>query len=103
MYHIIICILTYLSNLGDTCAKLSIPYEKQDGRNHCSIERETAVAMETIDHLSTYIYADNYQNNVYGKEIMILLQIEFLPIYGKSLICNWRVYTATYRQCDSHS
>ena len=44
-------------------------YEKQDGCRHCSIERETqtAVEMDTIDQLSTYIqvYVDNYQNNIY--------------------------------------
>ena len=55
-------------------------------------ERKTAVAMETIDHLSTYIYVyvDNYQNNIDVKEIMILfsLQIDFLPIYGKNSICS---------------
>ena len=33
-------------------------------------ERKTAVAMETIDNLSTYIYVfvDNYQNNICDKE-----------------------------------
>ena len=64
-------------------------------------ERDTAVTMDTIDQLSTYIYGyvDNYQNNIYDREIMILFlsQIEFLPIYGKSSICSRRVYTATYR------
>ena len=60
-------------------------------------ERKTAVAMETIDQLSTYIYVyvDNHQNNIYDKEIMILfpLRIEYLPIYGSS-IRSWRLYTA---------
>ena len=52
-------------NFGDTCNKLWISYEKQDGRcHHRTIERETAVAM--IDQLSTYIYVhvDNYQNKI---------------------------------------
>ena len=44
--------------------------------------------METFDQLSTYIYVyvDNYQNNIYHKEIIILSlsRIEFLPIHGKS-------------------
>ena len=58
-------------------------------------ETRTAVAMQTIDQLSTYIhvYVDNYQNNEYeyDKEIMILFLslIKYLPLYGKSSI--WRV------------
>ena len=39
------------------------------------------MVMETIDRLSTYIlvYVDNYQNNIYVEEIMILFlyRIEF--------------------------
>ena len=37
-----------------------------------SYNRGTAVAMEIIDQLSTYIYmfADNYQNGTYIKRIM---------------------------------
>ena len=37
-------------------------------------ERKTTVAMGTIDQLSTYIYVyvDDYQNNIYHKELMIL-------------------------------
>ena len=40
-------------------------------------ERETAVAMNIIDQLSTYIYlyVDKYQKKIYFKKIMIL----FLP------------------------
>ena len=44
--------------------------------------------METIDQLSTYIYmyvyVDNFQNNIYIKEIMILflLRFEVLQIYS---------------------
>ena len=57
--------------------------------------------MEIIDQLSTYIYmyVNNYENNVYDKEIKILFlsRIEFLPINGKSSICSCRVYTATHR------
>ena len=53
-------------------------------------ETRTAIVMQTIDQLSTYIhvYVDNYQNNEYDKEIMILFLslIEYLPIYGKSSI-----------------
>ena len=59
MYRIIISILT--------CQILGIPmpsiefYEKQDGRRDCTIQMETAVAIETIDQLSiyTYVYVDN--------------------------------------------
>ena len=70
MYHII------LSSL--TCPILGIPvpsydpYEKQDGRRHRTIDaiyhvRETAVAMDLIDQLSTYIYryVDNDQNKIF--------------------------------------
>ena len=73
------------------------PQSMHNRRYH---ERKMAVAMETIDQLSTYIYVyvDNYQNNIYDKEIMILflLRIEYLPIYGNSSICSWRLYTAIY-------
>ena len=42
-----------------------------DTRYH---ERQTAVATDIIDQLSTYIYAsvDNYQNKIYFKKIMKL-------------------------------
>ena len=64
-------------------------------------KRMTAVAMETMDQLSTYIYVyvDNHQNNIYDKEIMILfpLRIEYLPIYRNSSIRIWRLYTAIHR------
>ena len=37
-------------------------------------ERETAVAMDITDHLSTYIYVyvDNYQNKIYFEKLMKL-------------------------------
>ena len=43
-------------------------------------ERKTAVVMETIDHLSTYIYVylDNYQNDIDVKEIMILFSLQIV-------------------------
>ena len=78
-----------MSNFRDTCAKLLISYKKQDGRRHCTIDdTKKGRRLETIDRLSTYIYVyvDNYQNNIYHKEIMILSlsRIDFLPIHGKS-------------------
>ena len=38
-------------------------YEKQDGRRDCTIQMETAVAIERIDQLSiyTYVYVDNFR------------------------------------------
>ena len=78
MYHIIMRILT--------CPILWIPvpnyvfsYEKQDGRRHRRRyhERETAVAMDITDHLSTYIYVYdvNYQNKICFEKLMKL----FMP------------------------
>ena len=98
-----------MSNFRDTCAKLLISYEKQDGRHHCTIDattkRKTAVAMETIDQLSTYtyVYVNNYQNNIYQKEIMTfsLSRIDFLPINGKSF--NFQltiIYGTIPAKCD---
>ena len=84
---------TYLSSFQNICAQLWISYKIQYGHRHCTME--TAVVMETIDQLSTYIhvYVDNYKNNIYVEEIMILFlyRIEFLPIYSKNSICSWRV------------
>ena len=68
VYHIIIRILIC------PIFRITVPisYEKQDGCRHCSIHKEerdsrTAVEIDTIDQLSTYIqmYVDNDQNNVY--------------------------------------
>ena len=57
---------------------------------------ETAVAIETIDQLSiyTYVYVDNFRQNIHDETIVILfpLQIECLQMYGfASSIYSWRV------------
>ena len=66
------------------------PLSSNNRRYH---ERETAVAMNLIDQLSTYIYVYvyNYQNKIHFLKIMKLFLplIECLSIYG---ICSWRVY-----------
>ena len=56
--------------------------------------------METIDQLSTsiYVYVDNYQNNIYVQEIMmlLLLRIDFFRIYSKKIILQISEYIQQY-------
>ena len=51
---------------------------KKMAAGDCTIEMETAVAMEIVDQLSIYIYVyvDNYQNDIHDEEIMILFLLQ---------------------------
>ena len=103
--YIYIHIYTYMSKFRDTCAKLLISYEKQDGCHHCTIDATTKGRW-----LLRWKQLINYQHTymcmlIIVRVIFILLKKWYCPC-ANGIFANlrqefqfsvWRLYTALYR------